>query len=216
MKGRMMHLIYYDNSIIVRTFVFDFVENVRLLAQALDSLVRRGWGRSTRSISSPSPPNPSGYRQPNDAMFRGATLRLDKQHTITIEEVLSRPRGLIGRGPWLLTGKVPDRANEVCVLKIARPAKTRLCEADLIAHARNLAGRNINQEWVLNHLPNLIWSDEDAPIDVHERVAQLFPEVYELRVLRLLLMDVLLPLSQAEASDLGSIFRDIFHCEPVF
>ncbi|KAH7090975.1 hypothetical protein BKA62DRAFT_776392 [Auriculariales sp. MPI-PUGE-AT-0066] len=218
-KGSKTFLIYYDHSAIIQSDLID-ISNLKNLIKLLDVLVISGFGTtklaSLRLASRPSSDLPSP-RENYEEFFAGAILKLEQGAvSLDLGKTLFRQHGLICRGTIVVEAKVRPRsrlsAGQVCVVKMYRPAATRVSESLLISQARGLA--ETEMPGMLRHLPNVLASETRPSAALHQELHQFFKEDYELRRVDIVVMDQLHHIQNEvlDATDLQAVFRDIFHC----
>ncbi|KAJ3977301.1 protein kinase [Lentinula raphanica] len=143
--------------------------------------------------------------------------------TVTIVKVLYRAEGIIGRSSIVAEVRCVCSANrcpksgcqwhgENKIMKISFPSSDRVPEPDLISEATENA-RSTNNDWALNHLPNIIRSItiEYHPVDSAQgRLKAHLKEDYEERVMRVTFYEKLQPLSELEdLRELAQVLYDI-------
>ena len=134
--------------------------------------------------------------------------------------------GLIGRGTWMVSAKL-QTANEQSqssdsdawdrglIVKLSWSPKSRKSEDIIVNEARSYA-KACGDLWVLDHLPNVLHVQDihrttEEPV---KGLIELLGDSYEPRVLRLLVLEELAPITDlATAPVLADAFRSIFKCE---
>jgi hypothetical protein len=212
-----MELLYYDRSIIVRSSLFNFIEDTPRFLNLLDAvkrLTKVQWGYHPL-LPAPTVKKIIGKGILADP-FRGSTIALRSGESVELKDTIFQSHGLIGRGTCVSRATMRPDGNAV-ILKWSWPAKTRKPEAEFIKHAVGEATGE--HSWVVNHLPAVLRSEErefsaNTPqLQLHE----LFKEEYELRELRIAILEELFPITDlTSAEDLGQAFYGIFLCTSFF
>ncbi len=157
-------------------------------------------------------------------MFYNQPMVIAKERYI-LKDIIFRQPGLIGRTTCVVRAlRWSDMANEY-VVKFSCPAKTRATEMDLIQKARQCAESDKKHAWVLNHLPNMIAS-EDVDIgedSVQARIRDFLSNTdyadgnkypYEDRCLRISVSEALWPITGLQDQrQVGQVFLDILQSE---
>ncbi|KAH7108469.1 hypothetical protein BKA62DRAFT_764523 [Auriculariales sp. MPI-PUGE-AT-0066] len=194
-KGTETRLIYYDSSAIIESEAIS-IRDLNNLIQLLDIVAISGFGMN-HSLLSAVHPVPSTTlappRQPLKTISADLTLKLN----VAEAEVIENPGQL--------------NINGSCVVKIYRPAQTRMSEVELIRKATTFAQKKVD---MLRHLPSIFASEIRPPASVHQVLHNHFQASYELRHIEIIAMDHLLPIDGGAlgAADLQTVFRDIFYC----
>ncbi|KAJ7131627.1 hypothetical protein C8R46DRAFT_658699 [Mycena filopes] len=208
--NNVIQLLYYDRSIIVKSEEMDFKANPTLfitMLKRIASLSDSQWGfhRLTQPrlkqiylkgvLTSP---------------FGNSTLTLNDQRKLHLGETIFQAHGIIGRGTCVSRATL-DGQN--VVVKWSWPAKSRMAEAAFVRRATEKATGN--SAWVLNHLPKIIYEEEqeldaDSP---QRRLSEHLGDEYEDRVFRLVVQEELFPItSLTTAEELSQAFHGIFKC----
>ncbi|KAJ7770470.1 hypothetical protein B0H16DRAFT_1410652 [Mycena metata] len=144
-----------------------------------------------------------------------SVIALNNGRSLIMGETIFQSHGIIGRGTCVSRAKMEVMGEQKDVIvKWSWPAKTTTLEADLVKIATDLATSS-GDSWVLNHLPNILHAeqkefDEDSP---QHHLSEHFGEVYELRVLRLVVQERLRPITELTTADeLREAFHGIFKC----
>lgn len=201
-KNAEIRLIYYDHSMVIVSSFVHIVNNSKDFIRLLDAAAYMKWGRSKIITLPPQPPERGHHRKPALNLFEGGTLSLPGDHSrLTLGKTLFYQHGIIGRGTFVIRATVSkpspgsglaQRQDAACVVKLSRPAQSRLSEPDLIETICEKASRD-NEHWVLQHLPD-VWFSADLPFTaIQQRLAAFYPEDYELRVFRLAVVEELSP-----------------------
>ncbi|KAJ7357242.1 hypothetical protein DFH08DRAFT_736677 [Mycena albidolilacea] len=208
-----MELLYYDRSIIIRSDPFDFIEDTARFLNLLDAvkgLTKTQWGYH------PLLPPPNVTKIIDKGIlsdpFRRSSIDFRGGVSLELEDTIFQSHGLIGRGTCVSRATMrPD--GKAAIVKWSWPAKTRKSEAEFIAEAT--AKATGNDAWVRKHLPQLLNSKEqEFGVGTPQlEMFRLFPEEYELRELRIAVLEELFPITDlTSAEDLGRAFYDIFLC----
>ncbi|KAJ3715246.1 protein kinase [Lentinula guzmanii] len=147
----------------------------------------------------------------------------DQTRTVRLERVIFRSSGIIGRGTMVIRVMCaccncpPNRCDwkeKKLVLKMGFPSTTRISERMFMDRCKELAQGE--HAWVLNHLPNIIWSfdipfRDDSPQDNFKKK---FVDDHEMRVgMRGVILEELKPLSSLKtAKERAQVFYDIVQC----
>ncbi|KAK7029724.1 hypothetical protein R3P38DRAFT_3512436 [Favolaschia claudopus] len=223
-----LELLYYDRSIIVKSQPFNFVEdNLAFFAvlSAFGNFTRAQWGYVGLLI----PPQVS-EKPANDntkkgdywrIMHKGHFLTALEDWTLELGDTLFRSHGLIGRGTVVAEAKVikcpRDRVqlqDETVVVKWSWVPKTRTSEAGFVGTAREQATNNNPQ--MLDHLPEVYCSQDfdhftpECQLLLHDNLGN---DVYEKRVLRVMIQKKLTPITKIDdPKQLAEIYKQIFEC----
>ena len=188
------------------------------LLSGLATLAPEQWGY--HSLIDP----PYKIRPPSLAQGAIVSLRTLEDREIELEggkflrfgKTVYHQHGLIGRGTWVLRAKLRQTdGNSHVIVKLSWSPKSRKSEQALINKARNDAIL-YGDEWILDHLPNVLHAQDFDRTDEEpvKGLTELLGNKYEPRVLRLLVLEELFPITELVApSDLAQVFRDIFKCE---
>lgn len=206
-----MELLYYDRSIIIRSDPFNFIEDTARffnLLGAVKGLTKAQWGYH------PLLPLPNVEKIIDKGIvsdpFRRSSIDLCGGVSLELEDTIFQSHGLIGRGTCVSRATMrPD--GKAVIVKWSWPAKTRKSEAEFIAKAT--AKATGNDAWVRKHLPQLFNSKEQefGAGSPQLEMFRLFPEEYELRELRIAILEELFPITDlTSAEDLGEAFYGIF------
>ena len=222
-EDQCIKLLYYDHSIIIESTPIDFMTNHSMfiaLLSGLATLTPEQWGY--HSIVDP----PCRVRPPpseQDAIvslrtLEGQEIKLEGGKSLQLGKTVYHQHGLIGRGTWVLRAKLRETGSDGgsdAIVKLSWSPTSRKSEHAMINQARGNAIL-YGDQWVLDHLPNVLHSQDfdetkDGPV---KGLIELLGDKYEPRVLRLLVLEELFPITElAAASDLANAFRDIFKCE---
>jgi hypothetical protein len=159
-------------------------------------------------------------------MLKGQTIKLSNGKGLQLGKTVYHQHGLIGHVTWVLRAKLKkgteqsgdsddDAWNRGLIVKLSWSPKSRQSENIIIneAHRHAKASGNL---WVLDHLPNVLHVEDidrtsEEPI---KGLVKLVGDSYESRVLRLLVLEELFPITDlATAPVLADAFRGIFNCE---
>jgi hypothetical protein len=229
-SGHSLQLLYYDRSIILASQPFNFMQDrdrLFTLLTALAKFTTREWGYACPPLQPAcllsSPPD-------RDSVFEGLSLKLGNGRKLLLKHTMFHQHGLIGRGTCVVRaiclpaggGDNAEegnnaRANDLwrgnLVVKFSWPSATRLSEPDIINAARVRAIQH-GDAWVLNHLPEVLYSEDiDWSLLSPELIKQL-GDKYEKRVLRIMVLEELSPITdRTTAAELAQSFREIFRCK---
>lgn len=230
---RKIELLYYDRSIIVKSKPIDFIDDdSRFVAmlKGFANLTPLGWGYETLVQAPHLPPRPPPLETGEAvslSMLKGQTIKLSNGKVLELGKTVYHQHGLIGRGTWVLRAKLKkggersqssdddDAWNRGLIVKLSWSPKSRKSEDIIINEARSHA-KACGDLWVLDHLPNVLHAEDidrtsEEPI---KGLMELLGDSYEPRVLRLLVLEELSPITElATAPVLAEVFRGIFKCE---
>ncbi|KAF8800096.1 hypothetical protein BYT27DRAFT_7175755 [Phlegmacium glaucopus] len=228
---RTIELLYYDRSIIIKSSPIDFVNDVSCFIAMLKGftmLTPSQWGYEplvkSPHISHPSPLG-EGLNISLD-ILQGQTITLCDGKVLELGKTAYHQHGLIGRGTWVVRGNLQNvneqnRSSDVddtwdrgLIVKLSWSSKPRKSEDIIINEARSHA-KACGDMWVLDHLPNILHA-QDIDRTAEEPVKgliELLGDSYEPRVLRLLVLEELTPITKlGTAPVLAEAFRGIFQC----
>jgi len=84
----------------------------------------------------------------------------------------------------------------------------------MINNARNCARMNNQDNWVLNHLPEVLYTEDQDFHMLSPELIGILGDKYETRVLRIIVQEELFPITDCHtAPELAQAFREIFQCE---
>jgi hypothetical protein len=160
-------------------------------------------------------------------MLKGQIIALSNGMVLELGKTIYQQHSLIGRGTWVLRARLKKRSkrsgsndgddawNRGLIVKLSWSPKSRKSEDTIVDGARSYA-KTCGDLWVLDHLPNILHAENidrtsEEPI---KGLMELLGDAYEPRVLRLLVLEELSPITElAVASVLAEAFRGIFKCE---
>ncbi len=220
-----LQLLYFDRSIFIISTSLNFRADPRkfiTLLLILDELSDEQWG-FVPGIRPPFkvPSSELARRTRSTDLFSGKPLSLHVGNgslKLELKEILSRHHGLIGRGTCVVRASIknpPKDWESIVAVKISSPASTRASETALIQLAVSKATGNSAR--FLAHLPNIL-HHEDLDNVTQRNLSAFFTaagkeDVYELRALRVIVFDEVLPITQlTKAADLATALRGIFNC----
>ncbi|KAJ3993798.1 hypothetical protein F5050DRAFT_1532060, partial [Lentinula boryana] len=146
----------------------------------------------------------------------------DQTRTVRLERVIFRSNGIIGRGTMVFRVECAcrncppnqcDWKDRKLVLKITFPSTTRVSNRTFMDRCKELAQGE--HTWVLNHLPNIIWSFDIPFCDgsPQDNFKKKFGDDHEMRVMRGVISEELKPLSSLKmAKECAQVFYDIVQC----
>ncbi|KAG7088858.1 hypothetical protein E1B28_012812 [Marasmius oreades] len=215
-----LELLLYTRSGGCFTQPLNFVKDPSLFVRILLAFTRMTWsewGFFNRlvpcTLSTPQFPVPS--RETDPWMFRGGTLDVG-ENKCEVSDIRIFPRGLISRGTCTMgikaeSGKLFGKTEvRGLILKISSAPTTRQAEQVFIKKARVAADSRAQDQWVLDHLPDMLDSGEFEGTVSFE---QLFGEEYEKRTLRYLVVEELFPITDlAGPEELRLALKDIVNC----
>ena len=140
--------------------------------------------------------------------------------TLTYGEVISHEPSLAGRATAVLEAKSAKWDGMDLVVKISWPGSERTAENELLAKAVSTAESSPGDEWALNHLPRVLFSQDVAlGLDsIHSKVENLFEKAklangeykYERRTLRIIVQERLHPLKTlTNVKDIAQVLLDV-------
>ncbi|KAF5349780.1 hypothetical protein D9758_010221 [Tetrapyrgos nigripes] len=152
--------------------------------------------------------------------FHGYRLVLDKETELTLGQTIQRSHSIIGRGTTVLHAKCLKghwgKEGDEVVVKISFVDEGRLSEAKLMDLAKEKAVED--HAWALEHLPEIL-SVHEYPNSKDSPESRLFEfmrdklkadSTYELRILRILVLRPLKPITQLnDPKDFAQVFYDI-------
>ena len=229
-SGHSLQLLYYDRSIILASQPFNFMKDKDRLFTLLTALAKftaREWGYAYPPLNPAcllsSPPD-------CDSVFEGLSLKLGNSRKLLLKDTLFHQHRIIGRGTCVvraicLPAEGGDNAEEgddarandlwqgILVEKLSWPSATRLSEPETINATRECAIQH-GDAWVLNHLPEVLYSEDiDWSLLSPELIEQL-GDKYEKRVLRIMVLEELSPITnRTTAPELAQSFRKILRCK---
>ncbi|KAJ6459432.1 hypothetical protein C8R47DRAFT_1226573 [Mycena vitilis] len=226
-----LELLYYDRSIVLKSKPLRFTKDARTFVAVLAGFAGLSlpqWGHPkllaapkqlAKAPESTDLPFPNSYRD----MYGGYTLELTGWK-LTLQDVIFRAHGIIGRGPVVVRAKVescpPSESlpvGTIVVVKWSWIAKTRTPEAHIIKTATDHAIAH-NRLDMLNHLPH-VYHDEE--LDHLTPACQTFLSAhlkeagigYEDRVLRIIVLRELQPITTITSPDVLAVaFKGIVEC----
>ena len=140
--------------------------------------------------------------------------------TLTYGEEISHEPSLIGRGTAVLQAQSSNWEFDL-VMKVSWPGSERVAENVFLEEATKAAGRVKDDKWALNHLPNVVYSQDVVfgPDSTLEKVASMFDEpefvgkgkyTYERRTMRIIIQERLYPLETlTNAKDVAQVLVDV-------
>jgi hypothetical protein len=202
-----IELLYYDRSIVIALEPLNFIKDQpRFIAflQAVASLSLQQWGYAA-NVLKPAPllDNPL---QKTD-IFDGLELNLRNGTPL-------RLGGLIGRRTCVVRATCIEKGNGVSgkawngqlIVKLSRPAKSRMSEQVIIEQARSKAD-NYEHRWGLKHLPKVLHAEDVHVNLLSQALIDRLGNAYEKRILRIIVFT-----ERMTAPDLSVSFREIFKC----
>ncbi|KAF7326535.1 Other 1 protein kinase [Mycena venus] len=199
-KNNLIELLYYDRSIIVKSESFNFAQDtVRFITmlKGVADLTENQWGYHSL-LNAPHPtelyPSQGVLTHP----FGGSDIKLNNGRSLTMGETIFQSHGIIGRGTCVSRAKMEVNGTE----------------KDPPNWGSNLAisGFSTTSPKILHAEQKEF--DEDSP---QRRLSEHFGEVYELRVLRIVVQERLRPITElTTAAKLSEAFHGIFKCTPAF
>jgi len=230
---RKIELLYYDRSIIVKSAPIDFIDDdSRFMAmlKGFATLTSLQWGYETL-VQAPylprRPPPLETGETVSLSMLKGQMIALSNGKILELGKTTYHQHGLIGRGTWVLRAKLKkgsnqsgsgggdDAWNRGLIVKLSWSPKSRKSEDTIVNEARSYA-KACDDLWVLDHLPNVLHAENidrtsEQPI---KGLMELLGDGYEPRVLRLLVLEELSPITELTVAPvLAGAFRGIFKCE---
>ncbi|SJL09007.1 uncharacterized protein ARMOST_12383 [Armillaria ostoyae] len=171
-------------------------------------------------------------RKNPEKIFQGLKLTLQKADetniVFTLGAIVHRQGGLIGRNTCVATGTSPEWPGMQLVVKISWPSIYRDSEKKLVDAAKAKANENAdegNRHWVLDHLPEILHSQDFSSNDKdtsQRRLVELLNKaeyadrktfIYEEHLLRITVSERLFPLTDlTDVKDIAQVFFDIFRC----
>ncbi|KAJ7875176.1 hypothetical protein B0H14DRAFT_2437500 [Mycena olivaceomarginata] len=225
-----LELLYYDRSIVVKSLPLRFTraENrptFLAILSGFGNLNRPRWGYP-RLLTAPDVPQTLPAKGPlaEDfwrGMYKGHVLRLRDGWTLTLEDIIFRAHGIIGRGTVVVRATVTNcprsyhLKGKIVVVKWSWVPKTRTNEADIVKNAWVRAEQD-NRSDMLRHLPEIYHEqsfDELTPACQTLLLDKLPSGTYEARVLRVIVQAELKPITDLQdPSQLAKVFKEIFEC----
>jgi Fungal protein kinase len=227
---RKIKLLYYDRSIIVTSSPIDFIDDdlyFILMLKGFATLTPLQWGYEPLVQSPHLPPRPPPLEAGETVslgVLKGQMIVLSNGKVLELGKTVYHHHGLIGRGTWVLRAKLKkgsestdgnDAWNRGLIVKLSWSPKSRKSE-DIIINEAHSQAKACGDLWVLDHLPNVMHAQDidRTTEDPVSGLIELLGDSYEPRVLRLLVLEELVPISELAApSVLADAFRDIFNCE---
>ncbi|KAJ3984698.1 hypothetical protein F5890DRAFT_1553816 [Lentinula detonsa] len=171
----------------------------------------------------PGPPS-SGIFDLRQGSFFIFPYKNDQTRTVRLERVIFRSNSIIGRGTIVIRVEcachncpAPDRCDwkeKKLVLKMSFPSTSRIPDRMLMDRCKELAQGE--HAWVLDHLPDIIWSF-DIPFrdgSPQYNFKKKYGGEFEMRVMRGVIFEELKPLSSLKtAKERAQVFYDIVQCE---
>lgn len=229
---RKIKLLYYDRSIIVESSSIDFIDDDSRFIAMLNgfaNLTPYQWGYEplVKPPHISRPPRLETGHTVSLSILEGQTIILSNGKVLELGKTVYHQHGLIGRGTWVLRAMLQkgsgqsessdgdDAWNRGLIVKLSRSPKSRKSEDIIISEARNYA-KACGDQWVLDHLPNVLHAEDidrtnEGPV---KGLIELLGDRYEPRVLRMLVLEELFPVTElAAAPVLAQAFRDVFKCK---
>ena len=141
---------------------------------------------------------------------------------LTYGEMISHKPLLVGRATVVLHAKSSCSMwkNVDLVVKISWPGSERTAENKLLAKAVKTAESSLADKWALNHLPQLLFTQDVAfgPNSTHSKVEKLFDKAkfvnreykYEGQTLRIIVQERLYPLKTlTNVRDIAQVLLDV-------
>jgi len=166
-------------------------------------------------------PTPSILRDP----FNGAQLTLNNGVTLELGQQVFQQHAIICPGTRVLRAKVAAKSktpnswkDESIIVKFSFTPRTRMREGHMLARIIECASIP-EYHWVLDHLPKILHYEELSrnDRDLQTRFAKYFKEKnheYEDRVLQILVMTELFPITDLTTTDLlAPVIKRVFKCE---
>ncbi|KAF8215492.1 hypothetical protein K438DRAFT_1660184 [Mycena galopus ATCC 62051] len=221
-----LELLYYDRSIVVKSEPLRFTrpENRATFLAVLSGFGRLGsprWGYpelltppAIRQMLLPKPPK--GFWR---GMYQDHVLELKDGWKLTLEKILFRAHGVIGRGTVVVRATVTscprlDLTGKTVVVKWSWVPKTRIPEVDIVNGARQHAMQDRPE--MLRHLPDIYHSQQFDRLvsDAQRSLFQNLPAgTYEERVLRVIVQEELRSIDELEDPvELAQALKQIFEC----
>ncbi|KAJ3743895.1 hypothetical protein DFH05DRAFT_1524898 [Lentinula detonsa] len=157
----------------------------------------------------PGPPS-SGIFDLRQGSFFIFPYKNDQTRTVRLERVIFRSSGIIGRGTIVIRVEcachncpAPDRCDwkeKKLVLKMSFPSTSRIPDRMLMDRCKELAQGE--HAWVLDHLPDIIWSF-DIPFrdgSPQYNFKKKYGGEFEMRVMRGVIFEELKPLSSLKTA----------------
>lgn len=164
--------------------------------------------------------------------YRGLTMTLptddpSRSIVVTLGSLIAQEAGIIGRSTCVFQGESEEWPDKQLVVKMSWPNKDRTSEAAFLKAAKAAAEKAAEpgkRHWVLDHLPDLLYSHDFATEEdsAEARIAELLEDgvfaggkefAYEQRALRLTIQELLFPLKTlSSAKDVAKVFSDAIQC----
>ncbi|PFH45366.1 hypothetical protein AMATHDRAFT_184632 [Amanita thiersii Skay4041] len=227
-----LQLLFYDRSLHVRSKVVNFLDNPALLITVVLSLARlqsKDWGHVPVMELNDDiyyhNPKQFDKQVPSPDVLQGARLNLANGLILEAQQILFQQHALIGRGTCVLqvTKSAPsslDWTNKGrLVAKLCFSPQTRTSEWTILKRVFDMIKSDPERlGWIRNHIP-VVLHHETIKWDetgVQGRLAKYLEGKnvpYEKRVLRILIMTELFPITQlTTTATLGHAIKDIFRC----
>jgi hypothetical protein len=206
--------LWYDRSAIVRSKAFSFKRRPALFVAVMHCLASLGckrWGHNPLlelpSLQAPLPPGVCPQ------LFHGVRVAF-KNTNVQLADIVFQSHGLIGRGTCVVRAHPVADASTTVILKFSWPAKSRTSEAVILKTVIEFATQN-TETWAHNHLPKVLDYEEIEPGQDSPQsfLLGLLKDLYEERVLRIIVQDELTPITELKtAEDVAKAFHGIFKC----
>jgi hypothetical protein len=211
-----LELLYYDRSIVVKSTPLPFTQDTATflaIIYGFANLTLPQWGYPSL-LKGPTPPIHDQFW----SMYTGSILELSDGWKLSLEDVIFRAHGVIGRGTVVVRAKVthsplPELIGKTVVVKWSWVPETRTPEADIVNNARQIATNN--RPDMLHHLPKIYHHQEFSYLipECQKNLANNLPDLYEKRVLRLIVLQELSPITAlTDPEELAQAYKQIFDC----
>ena len=171
-------------------------------------------------VTSGGPYDAAKMQEGNELVLRGD----DETDPFKLKfgEVISHEPSLAGRATAVLHAESMRWKDTPLAVKISWPGSERVAEYKFLAKAVETANGSRDDEWALNHLPQVLFSQDVPPgLDsIHERVESILEDnefvnpkcefVYERRTLRIIIQERLDPLDTlTDVREIAQVLLDV-------
>ncbi|KAJ8514601.1 hypothetical protein ONZ45_g7881 [Pleurotus djamor] len=233
-----IQLLYYDRSILIRSEPLNFIQDWPMfesLIVHLGQMSAEEWGfrptlmKVKEGYMTPESLFDRGLRKPEysagdspvENFFEGAILDVEEGWTLELKNIVHQTHGLRGRGTIAIAAErvqESDLPRENVFVKISWQPKSRKSESEFLRHIyKKIEENEDDYKWVLDHLPELKAETSHGDlvgIQARLKAHNNFKDLYEERILRIHVFDMLHKLSEFRSRPVFFIrrFTEIVKC----
>ncbi|KAF8877712.1 hypothetical protein BD779DRAFT_1803889 [Infundibulicybe gibba] len=220
-----IELLYYDRSITMKSHALDFLISPRKFVAWIVGMARLddvGWGLD------PALPRMHRYEDiktictVSQSLYENCMMKLNLGWKVQIMRTVFSAHCIIGRATTVFLADVKEApadktdkwSGRLVVVKLSNPTESRPSEVEIVKGARKHA-RMIGAGWVLNHLPKIIHSEDRTVGRSQRALFNCFPEFYETRTPRIIIMEQLFPVTDRDLTDAAAVapvYQGIVKC----